>query len=155
MMIEIAGWIIAAVLVGITIAIHYEIIRITSDSIVPWALRKFHDRRVMMLLTAMLMLGHIIEIWIFAFAMMLMSAFPEFGSLTGSHEPTSFNSYLYYSATSYTSTGYGDISPTGLLRAISVSEALAGLLMISWSASFTYLKMEQIWNLRRKSRNQK
>jgi len=54
-MIEIVGWAIAAVLVGATIGIHYEIMRIVSDSILPWAINRFHDRRVMIIMIAALM----------------------------------------------------------------------------------------------------
>ncbi|MGE3623963.1 MAG: ion channel [Bdellovibrionales bacterium] len=154
LLLDVVGWLIAAVLVGMTIGLHYEIIKLASDVIVPWSLKRFHDRRAMMLLTVTLMAGHICEIWIFAGAMFGLSYFPAFGSLTGNHEPT-FNSFLYFSAVSYTSTGYGDILPVGPLRALAVSEALTGLLMIAWSASFTYLKMEQIWNLRHNTRNTK
>lgn len=153
-MIDILGWIVAAILVLMTIGIHYEIMRMVSDIIVPWALRKFHDRRVMMLITATLMLGHIAEIWIFALAMMAMCLIPAIGVLSGNIDGT-LSSFLYFSAVNYTSTGYGDISPRGPLRSISASEGLAGLMMIAWSASFTFLKMEQIWSLRRRSKSTK
>ncbi len=147
-MISILGWVIATILVLVTILIHYEIIKIVSDLVLPWALRRFHDRRVMMLMIGVLMIGHIAEIWIFAFAMLAISGIDELGHLTGNFDQ-GLNAYVYFSAVTYTSLGYGDISPHGVMRAISVSEALAGLLMLAWSASFTYLKMEQIWNLRR------
>ena len=45
----------------------------------------------------------------------------------------------------YTSVGFGDILPQGHLRLIAGVEGLAGLLMIGWSASFTYLMMEKLW----------
>ncbi len=146
-MTEFLGWTVATVFVGATIAIHYEIMRLISDVVMPWALRRFHDRRVMMLMMAVLMLGHIVEIWLFAFVFMLMAREPGLGSLSGSADQ-GLSTFLYFSAVNYTSTGYGDITPHGALRPVSVSEALAGLIMIAWSASFTYLKMEQIWNFR-------
>lgn len=147
MMHIILGWGIAAILVLATIGIHYEIMKIVSDLVVPWALRRFHDRRVMMLMIVTLMLGHIAEIWTFAFAMYAVSNMGGLGHVTGNIDQ-GLNAYAYFSAVTYTSLGYGDIVPHGVMRAISVSEALAGLLMLAWSASFTYLKMEQIWNLR-------
>ena len=55
---------------------------------------------------------------------------------------------IYHSAVNFSSLGYGDIHPVGSMRAIAVTEALTGLMMIGWSASFTYLKMEQIWQTR-------
>jgi len=147
-MMEFFGWIIATVLVLLTVGVHYEIIRLASDVVIPWAFKRFHDRRIMMLSMATLVAGHIIEIWVFALSMMFLTLTPDFGHLSGSVD-SNLNTYLYFSAVSYTSTGYGDITPHGALRSVAVSEALAGLMMIAWSASFTYLKMEEIWKLRR------
>ncbi|HVY13442.1 MAG TPA: potassium channel family protein [Alphaproteobacteria bacterium] len=147
---ELIGWVIASVLVAATIGIHYEIMRLVSDVILPWALKRFHDRRVVVLMIASLMLGHIAEIWAFAFGMMAVSRWPELGSLSGAFNG-SLSAFLYFSSVNYTSLGYGDITPHGAMRAIAVSETLAGLLMIAWSASFTYLKMEKIWDLRQRS----
>jgi hypothetical protein len=151
-MIEVLGWIIAAVLVVLTIEFHYELMRFVSDIVLPWALKHFHDRRVVMLMISTLMLGHVAEIWAFAFAMVGLSHLPNLGSLSGNFDGT-FSTFLYFSAVNYTSLGFGDISPHGVMRSIAVSEALAGLVMIAWSASFTYLKMEQIWDLRRGHKN--
>ncbi len=148
-MIDILGWGIALALVIATMLIHYEVILMTSDYVIPWAQRRFHNRRVMIMMMAALMLGHIVEIWVFAAAMLAMAHFPELGSLAGDFDG-SLNSFGYFSAVNYTSLGYGDISPHGPIRSIAVSETLCGLLMIAWSASFTYLKMEQIWTLRRR-----
>jgi hypothetical protein len=152
-MIDIAGWIIALFLVVFTIGIHYEIMRVTSDALLPWALKRFHDRRVMMLIMGTLLFGHIIEIWIYACAMMVVAHWPELGQLAGTTDML-FNTYLYFSSVSYTSLGYGDITPTGIMQAIAVSEALSGLLMIAWSASFAYIKMEKIWDLRQRTTRQ-
>lgn len=150
-MMDIAGWGIAASLIILTVAMHYETMRFVSDAVLPWAFRRFHNRRIMMVLIMTLILGHISEIWMFALAMFAMNFNPALGYLTGTFDgPLGFNIFVYFSAANYTSLGYGDIMPHGALRNVSVSEALAGLLMIAWSASFTYLKMEQIWNLRRR-----
>jgi hypothetical protein len=61
------------------------------------------------------------------------------------------HAFLYYSAANYTAVGNSNIHPFGPIRSIIVSETLAGLMMIAWSASFTYLKMEEIWRGHRKS----
>ncbi|MCP4355044.1 MAG: two pore domain potassium channel family protein [Proteobacteria bacterium] len=49
--------------------------------------------------------------------------------------------YFYYSLTVYTSLGFGDITPTGGLRILSGLETMNGLMMITWSASYTYIVM--------------
>ncbi|MEJ0062538.1 MAG: potassium channel family protein [Alphaproteobacteria bacterium] len=146
---EIIGWIIATSLVAITVLIHYEIMLITSDKILPWGIKRFHDRRVMLMTITMLMIAHIIEIWVFAFVVYFMYLTPKLGYLSGEFDG-SLSACVYFSAVSYTSLGYGEIIPRGAIRNIAVSEALIGLLMIAWSASFTYIKMEQTWNERRK-----
>lgn len=53
--------------------------------------------------------------------------------------------YLYFSIISYTSLGLGDIYPGGHLRILTGVEALNGLLLIAWSASFIYLAMGRSW----------
>ena len=153
-MISLSGWIIATLLVLATIGIHYEVMRIVSDLILPWAIKRFHDRRIVMLMIATLMFGHVIEIWVFALTMFVMSFAPELGYLSGNVDGQ-LNTFLYFSAVNYTSVGYGDINPHGTMRALSVSEALAGLVMIAWSASFAYLKMEQIWSIRQRHKRNK
>ena len=66
------------------------------------------------------------------------------GSFGGAHDGT-FVDNIYFSVVSYTSLGFGDVFPVDNVRLISGVEALVGLLMIGWSASFTYLAMEKFW----------
>ncbi|MDB5947629.1 MAG: two pore domain potassium channel family protein, partial [Ramlibacter sp.] len=54
-------------------------------------------------------------------------------------------SFLYFSIETYTSLGFGDVFPLGQIRMLAGMEALTGLLMISWTASFTYLEMSRFW----------
>ncbi len=88
------------------------------------------------------------EIWLFAVAMMLALQTGQFGSLTGEFDGD-IHAFVYFSAANYTAIGNGNVHPHGSIRSIIVSETLAGLMMIAWSASFTYIKMEQIWKNRK------
>lgn len=54
-------------------------------------------------------------------------------------------SYLYYSGVIYSTLGLGDIQPQGHIRFITAIEALNGFLLITWSASFTFLAMGRLW----------
>jgi len=45
----------------------------------------------------------------------------------------------------FTTVGFGDLVPTGAIRVLSAAEGLAGLAMITWSASFTFLAMQRLW----------
>jgi hypothetical protein len=66
------------------------------------------------------------------------------GSLGPSHGLT-LPSYLYFSAETYTSLGYGDLVPHASLRMLAGMEALNGLLLIGWSSSTIYIAMEKFW----------
>jgi hypothetical protein len=52
---------------------------------------------------------------------------------------------IYFSAITFTTVGFGDLSPVGPIRFLSGTEALTGFVLITWSASFTYLEMERFW----------
>jgi hypothetical protein len=43
------------------------------------------------------------------------------------------------------------VHPSGTVRLIAGLEALNGLVLIGWSASFTYLTMEKVWDTKRES----
>jgi len=64
------------------------------------------------------------------------------GSIQGDPSPD-FETYLYLSFSTYTSLGIGDIYPTNELRLLCGVEALVGLLMIGWSASYIFLEMRR------------
>lgn len=50
---------------------------------------------------------------------------------------------LYFSAETYTSPATVIVVPGGALRLLAGVEALNGLLLIGWSASYTYIAMER------------
>ncbi|MEZ5482988.1 MAG: potassium channel family protein [Porticoccaceae bacterium] len=68
----------------------------------------------------------------------LWKAVPPTGS-----SPCSISAY--FSFTTYSSLGYGDVVPFNNLRFVAGLEALIGLVMITWSASFMYLEMARFW----------
>lgn len=89
---------------------------------------------------------HLFEVLIYAVAI-LAHEVAGFGQLAGEvgHSASSFADHFYFSIASYTTLGIGDIQPLGSLRLISGVEALNGLILVAWSASFTYLAMEKFW----------
>ena len=56
-----------------------------------------------------------------------------------------FLDFVYFSAITYTTVGFGDYVPTGPIRFLAGTEALTGFLLITWSASFTFLEMQRYW----------
>ncbi len=88
---------------------------------------------------------HVLEIWIFGLAVfVLQQTDPRFGQIHGI-DPGSLLDYVYFSAVTYTTVGFGDVIPTGPLRFLVGTEALAGFVLITWSASFTFLEMQRYW----------
>ena len=53
---------------------------------------------------------------------------------------------VYFSFTTYTTLGFGDVVPHGDLRYLTGLESLTGLLLITWTASFLYLEMTRYWD---------
>ena len=88
--------------------------------------------------------AHAVEILLYAFAFWMLSLYGGVGHL-GEAGRFGFSTALYFSAETYTTLGYGDVVPTGDLRLIAGVEALNGLLLIGWSASYAYIAMERFW----------
>ena len=90
------------------------------------------------------LLLHVAEIWIFGTMLWLVLLWPATGALAG-EDAIGFFDHIYFSAICFTTVGFGDIWPAGAVRFLAATEALAGFVLITWSASFTYLEMEQFW----------
>ena len=86
---------------------------------------------------------HMAEIWIFGLMIWLLLRLPECGNL-GPGAAHLFD-YIYFSSTTYTTVGFGDLAPAGPIRFLAGTEGLTGFVLITWSASFTYLEMERFW----------
>ncbi|AMX03049.1 potassium channel family protein [Microbulbifer thermotolerans] len=90
--------------------------------------------------------AHVAEIWLFALGYYYMVRSEDFETLAGNFDGSLIDC-VYFSFTTYTSLGFGDIEPMGYLRFTAGLEALAGLMMITWSASFMFLKMQKYWEV--------
>lgn len=53
---------------------------------------------------------------------------------------------VYFSFTTFTTLGFGDIQPIGELRYLTGIEALTGLVLITWTASFLFIGMQNYWD---------
>ena len=129
-------------LVAVAVLIHYEMLRLLSI-VMPKMTVRHHYRILFAFFVAIL--GHIIEVWLFAIGFYLMISAGTFGSIEG-HFTHTLLDCGYFSFTNYTSLGYGDIIPLGHLRYLAGVEALTGLLMITWTASFMFIEMEKFWD---------
>ena len=88
------------------------------------------------------LLGHLVEIWLFSIAILIVGSlsdrqFAEELQLDG------FDAF-YYSAVSYTSLGAEPLHEQSL-RLLTAIEALTGLILITWTASFIFIVMQRTW----------
>ncbi|GJD32247.1 hypothetical protein PMNALOAF_3515 [Methylobacterium adhaesivum] len=137
----------SVVLVVGTILVLYEVLRLTSEHLAGLPIPPRARILVVVLAT---FVGHTVAVWIYAGAYWVLML--QLGSDAFAGVPvTTFEDCLYFSVVTYTSLGFGDHFPIGPTRLISGVEALNGLLLIGWSASFTYLAMERYWPLHGKA----
>ncbi len=134
-------FLINAIIVITTVVIHYETLYRLARKLS--SIHIAHHYRVL-LAVVVTMLAHVVEIWLFALGYFLMIHSGEFGTLSGNID-LSLLDCSYFSFTTYTTLGYGDIEPSGYLRFLAGLESLTGLVMITWSASFVFLEMQKYW----------
>jgi len=138
----VASLLINTFLVAITVIIHYEILRLLSN-VIPKMQIKLRLRVVFGVFGTIC--AHIVEVCLFGVAFYLMYRHGGFGDLTGQYDGSLVDS-IYFSFVNYTTVGYGDIEPTGSLRFLSGLEAITGLSLITWSASFMFMEMTMFWD---------
>lgn len=123
------------------VVIHYEAL-----SFLTVRLRHIQMRprpRILLLIFAIL-LTHVAEIWLFGGVYYVLTTTAGHGGLLASH-PVGFFDSIYFSAVCYTTLGLGDIVPYGAIRFLVGTETLTGFVLITWSASFTFVEMERFW----------
>lgn len=135
------GYLFGFTVVLTCVGVHYEGLRLCSRLIPRLPVRRLG---VAFSIVGAL-LAHMLEILIFAAGSALLVAL-EMGGLDPPH--ADFADLVYFSAVSYTSLGFGDVVPTGAMRELSGLAALTGLVMIAWTASFSFLQMQHLWGER-------
>jgi hypothetical protein len=133
---------VAALLISATVLVHYEALRITGRVIRHLPIRP--RPRILVVIFACFA-AHLVEIILYAIAFAALHHSPRFGGIGGEVTATALD-FLYFSITSFTTLGVGDVYPEGPLRILAGIESLNGFLLITWSASFTYLMMRRYWH---------
>ena len=134
---------IAFALVGFVVFIHYEIL-LNITKFISKAPGSSRFKIYFVIIGALI--GHIIEIWVFAIAYYILSFDKNYGEIQGMFVETyDIINYVYYSSVTYTSLGYGDMVPIGNIRFITAAETITGLVLIAWTASFAYFHMQKLW----------
>jgi hypothetical protein len=135
---------ISLFLIIATVLLHYELLQFAST--LPARL-SIPTRPRILVVIAVVLAAHLIEASLYASAFYAMQAHFGLGALVG-HLEGNILDYFYFSIATYTTLGIGDLHPSGAMRFIAGVEALNGLVLIGWSASFTYLTMEDLWGTR-------
>ncbi|MBA2547321.1 MAG: two pore domain potassium channel family protein [Burkholderiaceae bacterium] len=127
-------------LIALTTLIHYEILRGVHMAL---PRLKIPARTKLLVVIFAAFFAHALEIGLYTVTIFGLIRYMDAGTLSGGE--TTLLDCLYFSAETFTSLGLGDIAPTGPVRLVAGTEALNGLLLIAWSASYTYLSMEKFW----------
>ena len=134
--------IVNTAVVAIAVLIHYEFLYRLSKWLPNMKIR--HQFK-MVFGVAGTLVAHVFEIWMFAVVYYLMVNVAEWGTFTGNFSG-SMRDFFYFSFTTYTTLGFGDIQPIGDVRYLTGIESLTGLVLITWSASFLYIEMQKYWD---------
>lgn len=134
----------AVLLIAATTLIHFELLQGLNAVVPGLAIAR---RTKVLVVVFGLFVAHAVEIAVYGLALYLMLWFAGVGTLSGPGLPA-FTTCLYFSAETYTSLGFGDVTPLGPIRLLSGVETLNGLLLIGWSASYLYLTMDRFWQVR-------
>jgi Ion channel len=138
------NWLVAlsaVLIVGLCVVAHYEALA-GCNRYVPKLTRR--RRRRVLIVICVVLVTHVAEIWVFGIGYFVLGRYAEFGGLKGLANQA-LPEYVYFSAMTYTTVGFGDVVPTGSIRFLTGLEALTGLVMITWSASYTFIEMQRDW----------
>jgi hypothetical protein len=129
-------------IVAIAVIFHYEVLSYLSVLIKQMKVK--HRFRIVFGVFGCL-IAHTMEIWFFAFSYYFISHSEKWGHFEGNFDG-SLMDCAYFSFTTYTTLGFGDISPFGDLRYLTGIESLTGLVLITWTASFLFYEMQSHWD---------
>lgn len=127
-------------LIVVVVAMHTEALRLIA---------RLPSRRmgINVGLSAMIIciiVAHCLEAFVFGLGYLISDRLLHIGSLGGNGTLDPFH-FLYFSLETYTTQSPGDIYARGPIRLIAAIEPLAGLILIGWSTSFTFIIMRRDW----------
>jgi hypothetical protein len=131
----------AILIVSACVVLHYEVLNGCNRYLPVVSHRR---RRRVLILIFVVLLTHVAEIWLFGLGYFVLVHHYDIGSLAGL-KTLDLPDFVYFSAITYTTVGFGDAVPVGAIRFLAGMEALTGFVMITWSASYTFLEMQRDW----------
>ena len=142
-------FIINTALVIVTIVIHYEVLFQLSKRLPE--IKKITPSYKVLICVFTIFLAHVVEIWLFGLGYYYSAQLDGVGNLFGKTANHGLIlDYVYLSFVTYTTVGYGDLVASGYLRYLTGVEALTGLILITWSASFLFIEMGKYWRVKKR-----
>ncbi len=135
-------FVLNSLLVAATMLAHYEVLSFL-DRRLP-KLEHVSSRLRVLVGVGIIFLGHVAEIWLFGLGYYATLHVDGMGMILGDTGNT-FMDCVYLSFITFTTVGYGDIVAKGYIRCLTGVEALTGLILVTWSASFLFLEMQKYW----------
>jgi len=132
---------IIILIMALVVLLHYECL-FQLTRLMPILRFKYRYRLVLGVFGALL--AHVVEVLLFGATYLLMHRHEGLGYLEGRLDIT-LPDCIYFSFTTYTTLGYGDIEPFGGIRYLAGVESLTGLVLITWTASFLFIEMQRYW----------
>lgn len=123
----------------LSVGLHYELLVLASHVVraLPGA-----GRADVMPAVVLALVAHVIEVVVFGVGWFVLI---RAGAVELSIPSPTLAEAIYFSGSVYTSLGFGDIVPMGSGRFLVVLEAVTGLVLIAWTASFTFYQMRENW----------
>ncbi len=138
-----------SLLVAATILAHYEVLSFL-DRRLPH-LAHVSSRLRVLVGVGIIFVSHVAEIWLFGLGYFATLHIDGMGAILGETQNL-FMDCVYLSFVTYTTVGFGDIFVNGYIRYLTGVEALTGLILVTWSASFLFLEMQKYWSDKGKRR---
>lgn len=129
----------AVVLPLLSVGLHYELL-VASSHVVRTLSGSV--RAGVALAVALALAAHVIEVVVFGIGWLVLI---RAGVVELSAPSPTLAEVVYFSGSVYTSLGFGDIVPVSSGRFLAVIEAVTGLVLIAWTASFTLYQMQELW----------
>ena len=129
--------------VAAVVLIHYEFLELLTRFLDQLTIKR-HLKMVLSVFGALV--AHAVGIIIYGVLYFYMHHKQIWGELRGNFSGT-LEDCIYFSYTSYTTVGFGDIQALGHIRFVSSIESLTGIVLVTWTASFLFLEMQRHWRV--------
>jgi hypothetical protein len=142
-MADVYALVLSLTLISAAVLIHFQALRLLSRGQDVLAIS---GHLKILLVIFGLIAAHVLEAMVFAAGYGFGEHVLKLGAFV-SDRAINARQLFFFSIEAFTTQGIGDFYPIGPLRLVASLEPLAGLILIGWSGSFTFLAMGLDWRL--------